>query len=367
MATGGEPPAPVPSGNWTSDRLAVERRPRPTGPCRAGITPVLLRSASEHVALDAQEHRQYTHAHPRISARAHDRASRHHGTRAGVAAEMLWSRAMVHSLSHSVAVAGLRVVDLLHLRPVLRWTFSRLPKPIRARLGLLQVRLGLMEGLIKVPEQDLVDRFEAALRLLGPEAVGRGAAYLEFGVYVGTSMACMYQATKAIGADHLRLIGFDSFEGMPDGEERDDVWTWKPGQLYSDMRLTRANLQRLGVPKQRVELVQGWFEESLTDETRSGLALDHAPIIMMDCVLESSTRTALEFCTPLIRDRAVVYFDDWSAVDLARRGLGEGRALERWLADHPEMEAIPKPDLAYERDSQAFLIVRRAAGPPTTD
>ena len=266
---------------------------------------------------------------------------------------------MSRTFFRAAAVGGLRVVNFLHLRPALRWIFAHLPQSVRGRLGMLQVRLGVMDGLIKIPEDDLVRSFEAALRLMGSEAMGPTSAYLEFGVYVGTSMACMYRATTAVGADSLRLIGFDSFQGMPAGEERDDVWHWQPGQLYSDVRLTRANLERLGVPLSRVDLVPGWFEESLTDETRTRLAFDRAAIVMMDCVLESSTRTALDFCTPLIKDRAVVFFDDWSSVDLANRGLGEARALETWLLAHPEMEATPRPDLAYGVDSMAYVISRR--------
>lgn len=255
------------------------------------------------------------------------------------------------------------MVDRLHLRPVLRQLFRRLPKPVRARFGLLQVRLGLMEGLIKVPEKDLIDRLTATLRVLGPEALGPGAAYLEFGVYVGTSMACMYRATAAAGADRLRLIGFDSFEGMPEADDRDNVWTWQPGQLYSDVRLTRANLRRLGVPRGRVELVRGWYDQVLTNGTRTRLGVERAPVIMMDCVLESSTRTALEFCTPLIVDRSVLFLDDWGAIGLGERGLGEARALEHWLADHPELEATARDDLGYGKDSKAYLITRRPAAP----
>ncbi len=253
------------------------------------------------------------------------------------------------------------MVDRLHLRPLLRWIFKRLPRPVRARLGLLQVRLGLMEGLIKVPEADLVDRLTASLRLLEPDGLGPGSAYLEFGVYVGTSMACMYRATMIVGADRLRLIGFDSFQGMPEDQGHDGIWTLQPGQLYSDLRLTNANLRRLGVPKGRIEFVPGWYEETLTADTRARLGVERAPLIMMDCVLESSTRTALEFCTPLIADRSVIFFDDWSAAHLDERGLGEARAFELWLADHPEMEATPRPDLGYGRDSQAYLVTRHAA------
>ncbi len=268
---------------------------------------------------------------------------------------------MIEVVAARTARAGLLVVDALRLRWALRWIYRHLPPAARMWFGMLQVRLGLMEGLLKVPEADLVRSMEAALRLLGEDAREPSTAYLEFGVYVGTSMACMYRAASSTGAQRLRLVGFDSFQGMPSGEERDPVWTWQPGQLYSDIRLTRANLRRLGVPASRVELVPGWFEGSLTDATRQRLGIDRAAVIMFDCILASSTRAALDFCTPLICSRSVLFFDDWSASDLADRRLGERQAFDAWLADHPEMTAEERPDLGYGWDSQAFLVTRVAA------
>ena len=232
---------------------------------------------------------------------------------------------------------------------------------MRVRIALAQVRLGLMGGLIKVPERNLERSLEAALNLFEPLEMTGTSAYLEFGVFVGTSMACMSRATERVGATDLRLVGFDSFQGMPTGEERDSVWTWQPGQLYSDIKLTRANLRRQGVPLSRVTLVPGWFKDSLTHSTLHGLGIDRAVIIMMDCVLESSTRTALEFCTPLIRDRTVIFFDDWSAAQLAERGMGEARAFGDWLEAHPEMSAVEAPELSYEKDCKPFIVSRRTA------
>jgi predicted O-methyltransferase YrrM len=147
---------------------------------------------------------------------------------------------------------------------------------------------------------------------------------------------------------------------MPAADDHENR-SWQAGQLYSDLRLTRANLKRQGIPVSRVQLVPGWFDDTLTDATRDQLGIERAVIIMMDCVLESSTRAALEFCAPLIRDRAVVYFDDWSADGLAERGMGEARAFAEWLAAHPDMEAEDAPELAYDPDARPFVVTRRAS------
>jgi O-methyltransferase len=218
-----------------------------------------------------------------------------------------------------------------------------------------------MQGLTLVPEQDLQQSYEAALRLLGDDVGTSAAAYLEFGVYVGTSMACMYRAASRVGASGLRLVGFDSFQGMPEGVEAEDDPRWRAGELYSDVELTRRNLARLNVPLDRVDLVPGWFEESLTDETRNRLGLERAVVVMVDCVISSSTRVALEFCTPLVRDRTIVFFDDWATIDLADRGLGERAAFDAWLAKHPEMTAEELPALRFDRSSRAFMISRSPA------
>jgi O-methyltransferase len=87
-------------------------------------------------------------------------------------------------------------------------------------------------------------------------------------------------------------------------------------------------------------LVKGWFEKTLTPELRNDHELVKASTIMIYCDLYSSARTALEFSAPLIRDEAIVVFDDWDGGSgLAERGEGEARAFQEFLAEHPELVA----------------------------
>jgi hypothetical protein len=267
---------------------------------------------------------------------------------------------MTSSIGGRVVGGAVRLADALRVRWALRGIVHRLPPPLRLRLGKLQVGLGFMEGLTLVPEAELERSYEAALRLLG-EDNSTSAAYLEFGVYVGTSMACMYRAASRTGATGLRLVGFDSFQGMPKGAEREDDKRWRTGELYSDLELTQQNLKRLGVPLDSIDLVPGWFEQSLTAETRARLGVDRLAIAMVDCVLSSSARVALEFCEPLIKDRAIIFFDDYADLDLEERGLGEREAFDGWLAAHKEMRAEALPSLTYSYESRAFMVTRTPA------
>jgi O-methyltransferase len=250
------------------------------------------------------------------------------------------------------------LLHALHLFWIARWIANHLPPRMRLQLSKLQLRLGYMQGMTLVPEDVLPETFEKALRYLGKDSAEASAVYLEFGVYIGTSLACMYQAATAVGASKLRIIGFDSFEGMPEGVEKEDGSHWKKGELYSDVRLTQQNLTRLGVPLKRVELVPGWFEDSLTDETRKRLGIATADIVMVDCVIGSATRVALDFLLPLITDRTIVFFDDWDIFDLEKRGLGEKAAFEAWLVEHPEVNAEELPSIIYSPNARSFVLTR---------
>ena len=274
----------------------------------------------------------------------------------------------------SLARRFARLLHALHLFWVARAVVNRLPPGARLWVSKLQVRLGYMDGLTLVPEAALQHSFADALRLVttesGPGGAGSGAGaarvYLEFGVYVGTSLACMARAADEVASGGgtgaatggVRIIGFDSFEGMPAAEADERRPGLGTGQLYSDVALTRANLRRMGVAPGRVELVPGWFEASLTAATRERLGLVAADVVMIDCVIESATRTALDFVLPLVGDRTVIFFDDWAVFDFEERDLGEKAAFEAWTAEHPELAVERLPGLEYSPDARAFLVAR---------
>ena len=256
-------------------------------------------------------------------------------------------------------------------------TFSRLVESVRWRTEALMERLPrrlqvwidnrrrnaqVRLGLTSFERSRLVHTYRDALGILmrrePPEALGD---YLEFGVYHGTSVSCMYDARMQLGLDRMRLIGFDSFEGLPASTADEDGGVWAPGQFKSSIGLTQSNLRRWGVPPDAVTLVKGWFSETCTPATRARLGLVRASVIMVDCDLYSSAREVLAFCEPLIGTQAVLVFDDWHASGLADRDMGEARAFKEFLAAHPEFRAEELHGLNYKdkRDPMIFLVTRR--------
>lgn len=177
--------------------------------------------------------------------------------------------------------------------------------------------------------------------------------YLEFGVSRGTSLACMHQALDRTALRHVRLFGFDSFEGLPPEAAREG---WNPGDFKSTLGATRRNLTRAGVEWDRVRLVKGWFRETLTDASRDQLGLRRASLIMVDCDIYAAARECLHFCAPLIGDHAVLFFDDW---DMDSNGAGEKKAFAEFLAEHPEFHA--EPLRSYLPTARVFLVTRDTA------
>lgn len=179
--------------------------------------------------------------------------------------------------------------------------------------------------------------------------------YVEFGVNRGTSMAAAHGAFAAEGCRDVRLVGFDSFEGLPPGSEDEG---WGEGWFAVDRETTTAHLVEQGVPGDRVDLVEGWFSETLTAATRQRLDLHDIDIAMVDCDTYSSTVEALAFLADSLADVAVVFLDDWQPG--VERGIGQREAFGEFLDAHPEIHA--EETHAYEfrgaANARAFVLTR---------
>ena len=203
-----------------------------------------------------------------------------------------------------------------------------------------------------VPERELIDCGENAVGRLRERGHEFGD-YLEFGVSRGTSMACIHRVLVAQKMDQVRLIGFDSFEGIPPGADEEG---WPEGHFASSVKATQRYLSERGVPFDRTTLVKGWYNDTLNRETRQQLGLKKASLVMIDCDLYSASRAALFFCEPLIVDHAVILFDDWGWREEVGE-VGQKEAFDEFLGAFPELSAEPLP--SYFKHARVFLVERR--------
>jgi len=245
-------------------------------------------------------------------------------------------------------------------RPAKSWAHHllerlRLRRPA-GRLHLALRRWGLAPWAPLVPERQFsicVDHALAVLRKADP--AHEFGDYLEFGVSRGTSLATVHHSLQRANLPQARLIGFDSFAGMPPESAGQG---WDPGAFASPIGITRRYLIGKGVDLERVTLVKGWFSDTLNEQTRSTLKLGKASLIMVDCDIYSASCEALRFSAPHIKDRAVVIFDDWGWREQEGE-RGQKEAFAEFLTEHPDLRAEPLP--SYLEQARVFLLTRSTA------
>lgn len=234
-----------------------------------------------------------------------------------------------------------------------------LPEGLRSWLDNLATLILLKVA--NAPDKVIEERLSDALDVLAAEGEADALGdYLEFGVAFGASLACMYRVAQRRGIGQMRLFGFDSFEGLPEAARTDDRGYWSPRMFRSDIRVTKRFLTRAGIDWARVTLVKGWFSDTLNVGLTAKHHLRKASIIMMDCDMYLSAKQALDFCAPLIRDRAIIIFDDWYSGGLDAENLGEKRAFDEFLEDGEfERESLGR----YAPNAQVFKVSRRVPSP----
>ncbi len=143
--------------------------------------------------------------------------------------------------------------------------------------------------------------------------------FIEFGVYSGGSFARLMKTFRGTGVIR-KFWGFDSFEGLPEPQAGADQVTFKSGQFRCTRGEAEARILADVYGTEEIELVQGWFSETLPQY--KDIIKDIA-FCRIDCDLFSSTRDCLEFLTGRLVNGAVLYFDDWT-YDIS---TGETRAF----------------------------------------
>ena len=272
--------------------------------------------------------------------------------------------------SGGASKALLGVARSLRLTEGFRRLGNMLPRRAYLRLQAFRMRLRARAGELAdvpqvaamVPADDLREKYREAIRLLEERQTGEVGDYLEFGVYAGSSLGCMHDVVQERRLENVRLFGFDSFEGLPDttGDNTAPLTEWQAGDFAMPIEATRRNLTDKGVDWDRVRLVKGFYDDTLA-KGPSEYGIRKAGVIMLDCDLYSSTRTALEFCEPLIQDAAVLFFDDWWPQTLGAEKVGQRQAFEELLSAHPELSTTEIESYQPEY-AKAFLVERRGRG-----
>ena len=117
---------------------------------------------------------------------------------------------------------------------------------------------------------------------------------MEFGVFSGRSINLI---ADSIGIG-TKVYGFDSFEGLPED--------WR-----GNFKKGTFSVPKLPEVRQNVELIKGWFDETLPRFTSERLTGKKTNFLHVDCDLYSSTKTIFDTLIEHIADDCVIVFDEY--------------------------------------------------------
>jgi predicted O-methyltransferase YrrM len=175
---------------------------------------------------------------------------------------------------------------------------------LRSALSYLELGHWLEHDLSGLAPQLVADKM-ALFDLALAKITGNKPLYVEFGVFAGRSMRWW---SRHLPHREARLVGFDSFEGLPEnwrpGLEAGHFATGKPPEIDDD----------------RISFEVGWFDDTLSKFEIP----DHDQLIInIDSDLYSSAVTVLEWAEPYLTEGTLIYFDEFPDRDHEMRAFNE--------------------------------------------
>lgn len=172
-------------------------------------------------------------------------------------------------------------------------------------------------------------------------------AYLEFGVGRGRSAVAAIRAHRRAGTCGKWVL-FDSFAGLPGQSGRDEGPQFAPGDYAFSQEQVVQFLQAHDAWDPAIEVVPGWFKDSLPAWSGRPAAVVH-----VDVDYAESAQLVLQAVTPVLQVGAVVMFDDWNCYG-ASRFRGERWAVDQWLRSNGRWTLHPW--FPYGWHGQTFFV-----------
>lgn len=193
------------------------------------------------------------------------------------------------------------IVDVARLQAELTEVFPSAEQRKRLLAQIRNVRAN-----VECPHNEShVLAFIVELFRLRPEVAG---VIVEAGCYKGGSTAKISLAASIL---HRQLVVFDSFEGLPENEERHDssllghsIEGWFDGGNFAGgLEEVRRNVEAYGDIRP-LRFVKGWFDDTMPGFTETICAA------YLDVDLAASTRTCLKYLYPRLAPGGVLMSQD---------------------------------------------------------
>lgn len=183
--------------------------------------------------------------------------------------------------------------------------------------------------------------------------------YAEFGSHGAYTFRLAWSASKL--ADYeCHLWAFDSFEGLPDGDDsRDDHPRWLAGTMSTSLAEFHRLCRRGGIPADHYSTVVGYYSSTLNDE--SAARPSTVAVAYVDCDLYSSTADVLRFLEDRLVPGSLIAFDDYYCYS-PDGPSGERLAARKHFSDS-RWSLVPY--IQYGWAGMSFVVEEREPGVAT--
>jgi len=128
---------------------------------------------------------------------------------------------------------------------------------------------------------------------------------VECGTWRGGSAANLSLVAKMTGR---KLLIFDSFEGLPEGDDTDRQNVYSTGDYCGPLDIVKENIRKYGA-LDVCEFTKGWFNETLPHFDRPVL------LAFFDVDLELSLETCVRYIWPNLVDKGYIFIDEYVDLD----------------------------------------------------
>lgn len=237
------------------------------------------------------------------------------------------------------------------IKKLLRKIYNLLPPKIREISRSLYYRLDWEKSVYTKFGQDQKKYiFLSITRFLQINRPIKGY-YFEFGSHGANTMRMAWD-----NFHHLfdfTYAAFDSFEGLPEIEDIDKMELFKKGKMQTSENDFIETVARQGLPREKLIIVKGFYEFSLTEELKQRLLAKKAAVVYIDCDLYKSTIPVLNFIKDFLQKGTIIVFDDWNCF-FGDPNLGQRRAFKEFRAQNPDLVF---EDFVQTNEAKSFIFL----------
>lgn len=187
---------------------------------------------------------------------------------------------------------------------------------------------------------------------------GTRGDYLEFGVFTGSSMSAAIECSRKSIVPRerpIRYFGFDSFSGFGKLLEEEKKHPFFQDAFFkTDVHSVKKRLSGLVKDQNRVELIAGFFEDTLKKDP-GAYGIDKAAVILIDCDTFSGATLVFDFIKSTLQEGTILVIDDFFSYKGSSK-LGTYGAFLKFQAELPSW--IFRRVFDYGYGGAAYMVTK---------